>query len=280
MIDISVSQSKQTAELLCSFREPPLTDAYYGRAVMGYHRHSQLHYGALKAFITYLSCAAREQTGDVTFHNWSAVATGKGEVHLVWSAFSVQACFGQTTADLLLGGRWWDGCDCLGDTNSENPPCMQGLAQGRIIDTEIPSHRMDREPSGEADVVDGPLNLINHGQDVTGIARIARWHPGGKDKAGRGFREQPRFAAKLGWAIAFAFENGRNGPIVSIDDFAVVQLLALGQAARLCTDSVMGLHRCLQLAGQAVTLTLSQRGGPLETVLRGLCEGGDGAAQV
>ena len=89
-----MSQAQQTAELLCSFREPPLADVYYGRAVMGYHRHSQLHSGALKAFITDLSCATREQTGDVTFHDWSAVATGKGEVHLVWSAFSVQACFG------------------------------------------------------------------------------------------------------------------------------------------------------------------------------------------
>jgi hypothetical protein len=101
-----VSQAQQTAELLCAFREPPLTDADHGRAVMGYHRHSQLHDGALKAFITYLSCAAREQTGDVTFHDWAAVATGESEVHLVWRAFSVQACFGQTAADLLLGGRW------------------------------------------------------------------------------------------------------------------------------------------------------------------------------
>jgi hypothetical protein len=42
----------------------------------------------------------------------------------------------------------------------------------------------------------------------------------------------------------------------------------------------MGLHRYLQLFGQAVTLMFSQRGCPLEIVLRGLCEGGEGAAQV
>ena len=82
-----MSQAKQTAELLCAFREPSLTDAYHGRAVMGYHRHSQLHDGALKAFIPYLSCATREQTGDVTFHNWAAIATGESEVYLVWRAF-------------------------------------------------------------------------------------------------------------------------------------------------------------------------------------------------
>ena len=40
----------------------------------------------------------------------------------------------------------------------------------------------------------------------------------------------------------------------------------------------MGLHRCLQLSGQAVTLTLRQRGGPLEPVLCGLGEGGKRAA--
>ena len=56
---------------------------------MGYHRHPQLYDGTLQAFVTYVSCAAREQTGDVTVHDWSAVATGEGEVHLVWRAFSV-----------------------------------------------------------------------------------------------------------------------------------------------------------------------------------------------
>ena len=90
---------------------------------------------------------------------------------------------------------------------------------------------MDREPPGEADAVNGPLDLLNQGQDVTGIAGIPRGDPGGKDKAGRGCREQPRFAAKLRWAIAFAFEDGRNRSIVGIDDFAVMQPLTLGQAA-------------------------------------------------
>ena len=140
--------------------------------------------------------------------------------------------------------------------------------------------RLIREPLGEADTVDGRLDLGNHGQDVTGIARIARGHPGGKDKAGRGFREQPRCAAKLGWAIACAFEDGRNGSVVGIDDFAVGQPLALGQAACLGTKGVMGLYRCLPLAGQAVTLRLGQMRGLLETVLCSLCEGSNGAAQL
>jgi hypothetical protein len=89
---------------------------------------------------------------------------------------------------------------------------------------------MDRKPPGEANAVDGPLDLLNHGQDVTGIAWITRGDSGGKDKAGRGFREQPRFAAKLGGAIAFAFEDGRNRSIIGIHDLAMVQPLALSQA--------------------------------------------------
>ena len=104
MIDLPVSQAQQTTELLCAFREPQLTDAYHGRTVMSYYGHPHLHDGTLQAFVTYLPCATREQTGDVTFHDWSAVATSEGEVHLVWRAFPVQACCGQTLTDLRLGG--------------------------------------------------------------------------------------------------------------------------------------------------------------------------------
>jgi len=108
---------------------------------------------------------------------------------------------------------------------------MPGLTQGRIMHAELPSHGMDREPPGEADTVDGLLDLGHHGQNVTGSARMARWHPGGKDTAGRGFQEPPRLAAKLGWAMAFAFEDRRNGSVVGMDDLAVGQPLALDQAA-------------------------------------------------
>jgi hypothetical protein len=108
---------------------------------------------------------------------------------------------------------------------------MQSLTQGRVIHAEIPSHGMDREPPREVNAANGPLDLGNPRQDVPGIARIARWHPGGKDKTGRRVREPPRFAAKLGGAIAFAFQDGRKGALVGIDDFVVMQSLALGQAA-------------------------------------------------
>src|SRR5262245_62934803 len=116
---------------------------------------------------------------------------------------------------------------------------MQGLTQGCVIDAEIPSHGMDRKPPGAADAVDGSLDLVQHGQDVTGIARIAGGYPEGKDKASGGFREQPRFAAELRWAVAFAFEDRCNSSIIGIHDFTVVQPLALDQAAGLGADRLM-----------------------------------------
>jgi hypothetical protein len=280
LIDFPVSQAKQTAELLSSLRELPWTDAYHGRTVMGYDCHPSRHDGTLQTFVTHVPRAPREHTGDGTFHHWSAVAAGTGEVHLVWRACAVPACGGQAGTDLGLGGRWRHRGHRLGDTHREHPSRMQGFTQGRILDTELPSDGMDREPPREADAVDGLLDLLNHGQDVTGIAWMTRGYPGGKDKARRGFREQPRFATTLGWAMALAFEDGRNSSIVGIDDFAVMQSLALSQAACLCADRVMGFYCCLQLPGQAVTLTLGERGGPLETVLRGLCEGGNGTAPL
>src|SRR5215475_7700990 len=42
----------------------------------------------------------------------------------------------------------------------------------------------------------------------------------------------------------------------------------------------MGLYGCLSLPGPAVTLTRGEMGGPLETVLCGLCEGSHGTAQL
>jgi hypothetical protein len=80
-----------------------------------------------------------EQTGDVTFHHWAAVATGTGQLHLVRSPLPVQARLveqGQT----LFGARLRvDGVHRLGDTDTENPSIMKRLSQSRIIDAKIPS---------------------------------------------------------------------------------------------------------------------------------------------
>ena len=61
---------------------------------------------------------------------------------------------------------------------------MQRLAYRRIIDPEIARHRVDLPALASANPVDGPLDLIEQGDHITGIVRIAGWYPGGKDKLG------------------------------------------------------------------------------------------------
>ena len=116
MIDFPVSQAKQTAELLCAFRELQLTDAYHGRTVMGHDYHLHLHDSTLQTFVTDVPRAPREQTGDVTFHHWSAVAAGKGEVHLMWRAFAVQAWSSRRAASASPQTSSWVGAGGIGAT--------------------------------------------------------------------------------------------------------------------------------------------------------------------
>ena len=141
---------------------------------------------------------------------------------------------------------------------------MQRLAYRRIIDPEIARHRVDLPALASANPVDGPLDLIEQGDHITGIVRIAGWYPGGKDKAGGGFRHEAGFAPKLGRAIALPFEDGSNGQIVGIDEFTVAELLALGQPARLLADLRLGGQGAAQLPGQPLPLNGGERLGLLQ----------------
>ena len=89
------------------------------------------------------------------------------------------------------------GATVSGDADGENATLMQRLAYRRIIDPEIARHRVDLPALASANPVDGPLDLIEQGDHITGIVRIAGWYPGGKDKAGGGFRHEAGFAPKL-----------------------------------------------------------------------------------
>ena len=88
----------------------------------------------------------------------------------------------------------------------------------------------------------------------------------GEEKARSGFRENARFATKLGRTIAFAFDDRSNGGIIGIDDFALAQLFALGQALRLFDDLTMGVAGRRQVAQQALTLSLSELGALVQEV--------------
>ena len=86
---LTVSQSQQSAELLCPFRQTLLTDAHHDCTVMGHRGHAQLYHSPWMTFVTHLASAARQQTGDMAFHHWTAIATRTGQVDLMRRALTV-----------------------------------------------------------------------------------------------------------------------------------------------------------------------------------------------
>ena len=258
MVDITIPQSKQSAEFLPPFRQPLLTDAHQGCPVMGHYCHAQLDHGALKAFVAYLSRTTGEQTGDVTFDDWTAVAAGTGQLHLVGSPLAVQARLVETVEHLFRAKVRVDRLNRLGDADRENPSAMERLTQRGVIDAKIPGHRIDREPRWCPDTVDSLLHLVDEGQHITGIARIALRYPAGKDKARRGLREDAGLPTKLGRAIALAFHDGGDGRIIGIDEFTVAEFFPVGELGGLLTDVRMAAHRHVERLGQTLARGVAQ----------------------
>ena len=93
-------------------------------------------------------------------------------------------------------------------------------------------------PRGDART--GGLDLVDQGHDIAGITGIPHRQPRRKHEAGGGLGDNPRLAAKLGGAVALAFADRGNGGIIGIDDFTVRQGLAVGEAAGLGGDLLMG----------------------------------------
>ena len=153
------------------------------------------------------------------------------------------------------GGR---GSTVFGIPTVRIPRCMQRLTQGGVIERQIARQRVDGRGGARPDPGDRLLHLVDQGLHITGITRIAHGQMQGKDEARRWLGDNPRLAAKLGGAVAFALANGRNGGIVGVDDFAVGQRLALRQPAGLVCDPVMGLERGRELGVQARPLLLRQ----------------------
>ena len=280
MIDVTASQSKQSSELLCPFRQPLLTDSYQGGCVVGHHRHAQLNDGALRPFVTNLSGSACEQTGNGTFHHRAAVAAGTSQLHLVRRSLPVQTGLIEYRKNLLGTGLGIDRLDRLGDADGEHASLMKSLTEDGVIDAEIPGQRMDGWPLWPHKACDSLIDVVEQGQHIAGITGIAHGCTGGKDEACGGLREDAGFATELGWAIALAFHNGGNRGIVGIDDFTVTQTLALGQAARLLADLVMRFDGGAQIACQALLSGGAQMGGLVEGLLCFLRELSDGAADL
>jgi hypothetical protein len=106
---------------------------------------------------------------------------------------------------------------------------MEGLTQGGIIDPKIARHRVDLEQLWRADTVDGTVDLVEQGQHIAEIARVAPWYVVGKDKARGRFRDNTRLSTELGGAIALAFQDGGDGQVIRINELTVAELLALGE---------------------------------------------------
>ena len=81
---VRAPQAKQSAELLPPFGQTLLTNAHQDRPIVGHHGHAHLDHGALKTFVAHLIYAARHQCRNVPFYHRAAVATGAGQMHLVW----------------------------------------------------------------------------------------------------------------------------------------------------------------------------------------------------
>src|SRR6266853_6089719 len=84
LVYVMALQTQQSAELLSPFRQTLLTHAHQDCPIVGHHDHAHLDHGALKTFVAHLIRAARHQRRNVTFHHWAAVATGTGQMNLVW----------------------------------------------------------------------------------------------------------------------------------------------------------------------------------------------------
>jgi hypothetical protein len=156
---------------------------------------------------------------------------------------------------------------------------MERLTQHGVIEAQITRDRVDRAPWPSLDALGSPLDLVEQGEHIPGIARIALGHQVGKDETCGRFRDDTGLSAKLRRAIALTFDNGRNRRIVGIDKFTVAELFALGEPLGLPADVCMGAYRRAQLPGKTRALGLTQRLCLFKT-LRGLLgKGCDGLAK-
>ncbi len=156
---------------------------------------------------------------------------------------------------------------------------MECVAQLGVIDPEIPAEGVDAHTVWRGDEIDGALHLVEERQHVTGITRIALGYPIGKDKTGRGFGENTRFPPKLGWTIAFSFQDRCNRGVIRIDNFAVLQPFALGQTLGLFHDLPMGSAGGFEVAQQALALGLTEGSRVVQKGLRLLGPGRNGLAE-
>ena len=123
------------------------------------------------------------------------------------------------------------------------------------------------------------MDLVEQGQHIAGIARIALGHAVGKDKARGRLRHDPGLATKLRGAIALAFEDGGNGEIVGIDEFTVAEFFALGEPCGLLADVRMAAQRRVERLAKRWRWASLSVGRLVKELLGLLPKRGDGLAK-
>src|SRR5713226_1020392 len=262
-------QTQQAAEFLRPFREAVVLAADHRRRVVRHHSHPHLHDRPTMAFVGQARRPPAQEAGNDTFDQRAAVTTGAGYIRLVRGALAVQARHGQHPEDLLWGWRRGEGLDRVRDAHGEKPPHRQDFPQLGIVQRQVPGQRVDRQRRATRDLANSVLPLVDQGQPRAGISRISHWQLKGEDKARGGLGENAGFAAKLGGTVTLAFANRCNGEIVGIDEFTLGQRLAMGEAAGLSGDLLVGREGRLELGVQACPLALRQLPRAVYALLRG-----------
>ena len=135
---------------------------------------------------------------------------------------------------------------------------MEGLTPEGVVETQITRDRVNRLLRPCPDTVDGALDLVEPGQPIPRIARIALGHQMGHDTTGGWFRGDAGLSTTRRGTMALAFEKGDKREIVGVDQVTVAQLLALGQPGRWFTDVFMVAQRRGEGKGETLTLSLTQ----------------------
>ena len=100
------------------------------------------------------------------------------------------------------GGR---GSTVFGIPTVRIPRACNTSRKAVSLQCQIASQRVDSRGGARPDPGDRLLHMVDQGLHVTGITRIAHRQMEGKDQASRWLGDDPRLAAKLGGAMAFAF---------------------------------------------------------------------------
>ena len=160
-------------------------NTHQGSRVLGHDRHPQLHHGTMRTFVAKLARTTCQQRGDVTFHHRATITTGASQLHLVRSPFPVPTRFVEQVPK--VGGAWLrvDRLHRLGDTDTEKPPVVERLAQGRVIAPKSPRDRVDGGRRWPTNPCASVLDLVHQRDDRAGSRGIAHGDSTGEDKACR-----------------------------------------------------------------------------------------------